>query len=186
MLLEILNHLSGNRMKQYSLIDSDDLKTMTIAPGCSLRRPNGEQIQPSQVLAYSMQGEVIELYKGNKNVGRIRPPNQNTDCMGEMIERGRHDNFKSAVNWIDFERKRFWCPVCAKNQSKPGMVSAWVQEGREICLYAICKRCVTQGMRLQELGDMAGMQRLVDLAERQLAGRYPHIASNLSANYFGQ
>jgi hypothetical protein len=181
-------------MKHTALIKTDDLKNLQLPPGCTLHRHNGQQITADQISFYAQSGETIEIYQDGESVGRIRPPSaqsrtltpENVNLMGEMIEAGQRENFKNAVNWIDYPKKRFWCPLCAKNQSKPAVVSAWVHEGRAICLFGICKRCAQQRTRLDHLGDEAGVARLIDLAERRIAERYPHIAANLSPNYFGE
>jgi hypothetical protein len=70
--------------------------------------------------------------------------------MGRMLEQAKAENFSKAVNWIDRDKGRFWCPVCAKNQSHPEVISAWVSpDCKPICYYAICRRCGKQGHNLQ-------------------------------------
>ena len=108
-----------------------------------------------------------------------------------MIEQAKAENFSEAINWVDRDKDRFWCPVCAKNQSHPAVVSAWVSPAcKPICYYAICKRCGKQGHQLQanayrDIRSQEALTRIADLAERRLLARYPHIAGNLPSNYFG-
>jgi hypothetical protein len=110
-------------------------------------------------------------------------------AMEELIRSAERDNFNGAVNWIDRQKDRFWCPLCEKNQSHPAVFSAWASpepECKPVCCYGICKRCASQGESFQKRNQMEGFQRLLDLAERRLITRYPHLAANLPAGYFDQ
>ena len=53
-------------------------------------------------------------------------------------------------------------------------------------MYAVCKRCGKQRQSYDRLGDKAGIRRQLDLTERNLVEHYPHLAANLSPNYFEQ
>ena len=93
-------------MKHTALIKTDDLANMHLPPGCDLRLEDGREVQPSEVAFYISVGQTVEIYQDGQNVGRIRPPAdqlspENVDMLGDMIETGKRENFKGAVNWID-------------------------------------------------------------------------------------
>lgn len=184
--------------KQTFLVSADNLADFKLPPGCTLHAPDGRQINPAQIADYLAQGEKIEIHHNGCSVGRLRPPEVNdrfspaaVDAMGLMLEQAKAENFSKAVNWIDRDKDRFWCPICAKNQSHPEIVSAWVSpECRPVCYYAICKRCGKQGHDIQANAhrnsrSQEALTRIVDLAEQRLVARYPHITGNLPPDYFG-
>jgi hypothetical protein len=95
-------------------------------------------------------------------------------ALRDVVSTGTQAMFAAAVNRLD--GNRFWCPVCQKNQSKPGAVAPWIgPSATVICVYIVCRRCERLFSR----------PNLVDQVERNLIGRYPHIAGALPENYFG-
>jgi len=180
-------------MKHTALIRTDDLKELVLPPGGSLHRADGQQITPAQANFYVNQGEIVEIRQNGQRVGRIRPPSaddrftpNSLDTIGRMLEAAKLKNYDDAVNWIDRVKDRFWCPLCAKNQSHPMFFSCWVSPEpacNPICYYAICKHCGKEGEAFQKRNDLAGFRRLADLAEQKLISRYPHIAAGLPTGY---
>jgi hypothetical protein len=182
--------------KHTFLVPTDNLAAFNLPPGYSLHAPDGLPINPDQVAAYLARGEKIEIYHEGRSVGRFRQSEMadrfspaSIDVMGRMLEQAKAENFSEAINWIDRDKGRFWCPVCAKNQSHPEIVSAWVSpECKPICYYAICRRCGKQGHHLQanahrNLQVQEAFTRIADLAEQRIIARYPHIAENLPPGY---
>ena len=184
--------------KHTFLMPVDDLADLKLPPGHTFHAPDGRRIDPAQVADYLARGEKIEIYHEGRSVGRFRQSEMadrfspaSIDVMGRMLEQAKAENFSEAINWIDRDKGRFWCPVCAKNQSHPEIVSAWVSpECKPVCYYAICRRCGKQGHNIQANAhrnsrSQEAFTRIADLAEQRLVGRYPHIAHNLPPGYFG-
>jgi hypothetical protein len=109
--------------------------------------------------------------------------------IGRLIKEasiGPKEMMRLAVNWIDEAKDRFWCPGCEKAQSHPEIVAPWISpDGRLVCFYLVCRRCAKSGVDTFRAGDRPYSQRRADLMERALVARYPHIAANLPADYFG-
>ena len=179
------------------IIDLDALRTTGLPPGASLHRADGIQVNVEETDALVQNGEIVEIRQNGKRIGQLRLPNKNEpyapnkmEAVVRMLADARREHFKSAVNWIDRDKERFWCPVCAKNQSHPAAFSCWASpepECNPVCYYGICKRCTAEGERLQhtqKLSDEAAFRRMDDLSEERLVNRYPHIAAKLPAGYF--
>jgi hypothetical protein len=186
-------------MSKYTcIVPVDGLADLKFPPGSTLHAPDGRLISLDQIANHLSRGEKIEIYQDGHSIGRFRQAEMadrfspdTIDVMGCMIEQAKAENFREAINWVDRDKDRFWCPVCAKTQSHPVVVSAWVSpECKPICYYVICKRCGKQGHQLQanahhDIRSQEALTRINDLAERRLLARYPHIAANLPPDYFG-
>jgi hypothetical protein len=180
-------------MKYTSLIRSDKFQDFELPPGCTLHRPDGQQILPAEIPLYTDRGEIIEMRDGGQRIGQIRVPSKTdhfsqtrTDAMGRALEQAQAEKFAGAINWIDQAKERFWCALCAKNQSHPAFFSAWIgpePQCAPICYHAVCKRCGKEGTARQQLNDQEGLQRIADLTEQRLIARYPHLAANLPPGY---
>jgi hypothetical protein len=110
---------------------------------------------------------------------------QNIDRLSQEASIGAEKMMERSVNWIDRPKDRFWCPGCQKNQSHPQLVAPWIgPDGKLVCFYLVCKRCGKSGVDTFRAGDRPLSQRKVDMVERSLLSRYPHIAENLPPNYF--
>jgi hypothetical protein len=119
----------------------DQFKNIVLPPGGSLHRADGQQIEPAEVPAYVGRGELLEIRQDGKPIGKIRPPNETDrfspnmmEAMGRMLQVAQKENYSRAVNWILRRKDRFWCPMCAKNQSHPmffglGITRTRVQPG---------------------------------------------------------
>ncbi len=106
--------------------------------------------------------------------------------MERALEEAQREKFINAVNWIDQSKGRFWCAICAKDQSHPVFFSAWIgpePECTPICYHAVCKRCGKEQARRQQRNNRAYLRRIADLSEQRLVARYPHIATNLPSGY---
>jgi hypothetical protein len=176
-----------------TFIREDQFEEMELPPGGTLHRADGQQIQPAEISFYMDRGEEIEMHQGGKRIGRIRLPNDSDEfsqnalmAMDYAMENAAAEKFVNAINWLDQAKERFWCAICAKNQSHPKCFSAWIgpePECRCICYYAICKRCGNNGLALQVRNDREALTRIANLSEQRLLTRYPHIASNLPPGY---
>jgi hypothetical protein len=172
------------------IISFEDLASWTAPPGYDLRL-DGRILQPAEAAAAAGRGEILEVFLNGARIGRIRPPTpddghlaENIDVLGDLAHEARRNNGKDSVNWLDESKRHFWCPECAKRQSKPGGFAAWVSAGRRIAIYAICRRCVTRRDLCQRLGEEEVMKRIINQTERRLVEHYPHLATNLDSGYF--
>jgi hypothetical protein len=184
--------------KHTCIVPVDGLANLKLPPGSTLHAPDGRLISPDQIANHLSRGEKIEIYQDGHSIGRFRLSEMADrfspaaiDVMGCMIEQAKAENFSEAINWVARDKDRFWCPVCAKNQSHPAVISAWVSpECKPVCYYAICQRCGKQRRQLEvnahrDIESEEALTRIADLAERRLLARYPHLAANLPPDYFG-
>jgi hypothetical protein len=180
-------------MKYTGLFKSDDLDNLPLPPGATLHLSDGQQIQSTELSLHLERGEAIEARVDGKRFCRIRNPNtdgrftpRGLNAMGQALERAQRDRFVNAINWIDRDKDRFWCAVCAKNQSHPGGFGAWISpdpDCREVCYYAVCRKCTKEGESRQQRNDIEGHRRIADLTEHQILTRYPHVAVSLPPGY---
>jgi len=141
--------------KHTFLVSIDQLKDIVLPPDYTFHGSDGRPIPSEQVAARAGCGETIEIYHQGASVGRVRPPRATdrfsprmVDAIGELLEKAKREDISEAVNWIDRVKDRFWCPICAKNQSHPGCISTWISpepECQPISYYAICRRCAKAG-----------------------------------------